>query len=47
MIPFAEELVANSGLPESVLIEVGNDHRLADDEPLEAMLEACEKTEKQ
>ena len=43
MIPFAdsEELIKNSGLPESALIEVGNDHRLADDEPLEAMLVAC------
>ena len=49
MIPFAdsEEFIENSGLPDSALIEVGNDHRLADDEPLEAMLEACEKTEKQ
>ena len=32
VIPFAdsEELVRNSGLPRSALIEVGNDHRLAD-----------------
>jgi hypothetical protein len=45
VVPFAdsEELVRNSGLPASVLIEVGNDHRLADPEPLEAMLEACEE----
>ncbi|WDI39863.1 alpha/beta hydrolase [Bremerella sp. P1] len=43
VIPFAdsEELVANSGLPPETLIEVGNDHRLADAEPLNAMLEAC------
>ncbi|MCA9024382.1 MAG: alpha/beta hydrolase [Planctomycetaceae bacterium] len=45
VIPFAdsEELVANSGLPPETLIEVGNDHRLADPEPLRAMLEACER----
>ncbi len=44
VIPFAdsEELVRNSGLPASALIEVGNDHRLADAEPLAAMLMACE-----
>ena len=44
VIPFAdsEELVRNSGLPASALIEVGTDHRLADPEPLAAMLEACE-----
>ena len=44
VIPFAEseELVRNSGLPGSALIEVGNDHRLADAEPLERMLRACE-----
>ena len=43
VIPFAdsEELVRNSRLPGSALIEVGNDHRLADREPLERMLEAC------
>jgi len=43
VIPFAdsEELVRNSGLPESALIEVGTDHRLADTEPLAAMLKAC------
>jgi hypothetical protein len=38
----SEELVRNSGLPASALIEVGNDHRLADQERLEAMLGACE-----
>lgn len=43
VIPFAdsEELVASSGLPPETLIEVGDDHRLADPEPLQAMLEAC------
>ena len=44
VVPFAnsEELVSNSGLPESALIEVGTDHRLADPAPLAKMLEACE-----
>ena len=44
VIPFAEsrELVRASGLPKSALIVVGNDHRLADPEPLQAMLEACQ-----
>jgi hypothetical protein len=43
VIPFAdsEELVRNSGLLTSALVEVGSDHRLADQEPLEAMLRAC------
>jgi alpha-beta hydrolase superfamily lysophospholipase len=43
VVPFAhsEELVRNSGLPSSALIEVGTDHRLADPEPLMAILEAC------
>ena len=43
VISFAdsEELINNSGLPPDALVEVGNDHRLADEEPLEAMLEAC------
>ena len=43
VVPFAdsEELVRNSGLPASALIEVGTDHRLADPEPLAAMLKAC------
>lgn len=42
VIPFAdsEELAKNSG---ATLIEVGTDHRLADPEPLEAMLRACEE----
>ena len=44
-VPFAdsEELVRNSGLPDSALIEVGTEHRLADPESLEAMLKACER----
>ena len=44
VIPFADsqELAKNSGLMASVLIEVGTDHRLAEPEPLEAMLRACE-----
>jgi hypothetical protein len=48
VIPFAdsEELVANSGLPPETLIEVGDDHRLADSEPLKAMLEECDKITK-
>lgn len=45
VIPFAdsEELVINSALPPESLIEVGTDHRLADLEPLQAMLRACEE----
>jgi len=45
VVPFAEseELITNSGLPTTALIEVGTDHRLADPEPLKAMLEACER----
>jgi hypothetical protein len=44
-VPFAdsEELLSNSGLPPSALIEIGRDHRLADPEPLAAMLAACER----
>jgi hypothetical protein len=38
----SEELVRDSGLAASALIEVGHDHRLADPEPLAAMLRACE-----
>jgi hypothetical protein len=42
VVPFAdsEELVKNSGLPASALVEVGTDHRLADPEPLAAMCAA-------
>jgi hypothetical protein len=45
VIPFAhsEDLVRNSRVPRSVLIEVGTDHRLADPESLTAMLKACER----
>lgn len=41
VVPFAdsEELARSSG---ATLIEVGNDHRLAEPEPLAAMLKACE-----
>src|SRR4051812_45282334 len=44
-IPTADsrELLRASGLPESALIVVGTDHRLADPEPLTAMLAACER----
>lgn len=38
----SEELVKRSGLPSELLIEVGNEQRLADEESLEAMLEAVE-----
>jgi hypothetical protein len=36
VVPFAdsEELLRNSGLPATALVGVGNDHRLADPEPL-------------
>src|SRR4051794_22083728 len=42
VVPFAdsEALLRTSGLPPSALVEVGNDHRLADPEPLRKMLEA-------
>lgn len=44
VVPFADsiELLSKSGLPESALIEVGQDHRLADPEPLKALLRAVE-----
>jgi len=44
VIPFAdsERLLANSGLSPETLIEVGNDHRLADPSSLAVMLWACE-----
>jgi hypothetical protein len=40
VVPFAdsEELVRNSGLQQSALIEVGSDHRLADPESLHTLL---------
>ena len=45
VIPFeeSEELVRLSGRSRESLIEVGTDHRLADPEPLQAMLKACEE----
>jgi hypothetical protein len=45
VIPFADslELVETSGLPKTALIEIGTDHRLAEPEPLSAMLAACER----
>jgi alpha-beta hydrolase superfamily lysophospholipase len=45
VVPFgdSEELVKSSGLPASTLIGVSSDHRLADPESLETMLEACER----
>jgi hypothetical protein len=45
VIPFADsqELVVQSGLPASALIEIGNDHRLADAGPLAAMRAAAEQ----
>jgi alpha-beta hydrolase superfamily lysophospholipase len=44
-VPFADsqELVQNSGLPLRSLVEVGTEHRLADEEALAAMLAAVEK----
>jgi pimeloyl-ACP methyl ester carboxylesterase len=49
VIPFEDsvELLANSRLPASHLIEVGQDHRLADPEPLEALLRAVEGIQEQ
>jgi alpha-beta hydrolase superfamily lysophospholipase len=45
VVPIADsrDLVRASGLPESALLVVGNDHRLADPGPLAAMLEACRR----
>ena len=47
VVPFADsvELRTNSRLPDTALIEVGRDHRLADPEPLEALLRAVEGRE--
>jgi hypothetical protein len=39
----SRELVRASGLPDTALIVVGSDHRLADAEPLRVMLDACER----
>jgi hypothetical protein len=43
VIPYAdsEELVRHSRLPPDTLIEIGHDHRLADEESLSVMLWAC------
>jgi hypothetical protein len=43
VVPFSQgqELVRNNELPVAALIEIGTDHRLADPEPLQALLEAC------
>ena len=48
VVPFSDsvELVRNSGLPSDSLIEVGTEHRLADDESLKKMLEAVDRTAK-
>jgi hypothetical protein len=40
------ELLRNSGLDESALIVVGNDHRLADRDSLAAMAQVCERASK-
>ena len=47
VVPFEDslELIRNSGLPDSSLIEIGSDHRLADDVSLAKMLEMCEKAD--
>ncbi len=47
VVPFADsvELRTNSRLPDTALIEVGRDHRLADPESLEALLRAVERRE--
>ena len=44
-VPIADsrELLKNRGLPKSALIVVGMEHRLADEESLEAMVRACER----
>ncbi len=45
VVPFLDsvELARNSGLPESALIVVGHEHRLADLESLAKMVEECER----
>lgn len=44
VIPFAdsEDLIKNSGLPAETLIEIGNDHRLADQSSLSVLGWACD-----
>ena len=43
VVPFedSEELIKSSGLPSDSLIEVGTEHRLADEESLGVMVRAC------
>jgi hypothetical protein len=45
VIPIADsrELLTLSGLPESALLVLGDDHRLAEPEPLAALLAAVER----
>ena len=45
VVPFAdsEELIRNSALPETALIEVGHEHPLADPQSLEMLRKACER----
>ena len=47
VVPFQDsrELLSLSGLPETALMEVGREHRLADPEPLQALLRAVEGRE--
>jgi hypothetical protein len=45
LIQSATNHPAGSGVSGATLIEVGTDHRLADPEPLAAMLQACEGSE--
>jgi hypothetical protein len=49
VIPFedSQELLHRSGLPTETLVEVGSDHRLADPESLELMLQACKRLRSQ
>ena len=46
-VPIADsrELLKNCGLPKSALIVVGTEHRLADEESLEAMVRAAEQAQ--
>ncbi len=45
VVPFAdsEELVGNSALPSESLVEIGTEHRLADEESLARMLKVVER----
>jgi hypothetical protein len=47
VVPFRDslDLISESGLPNTALIEVGRDHRLADPEPLEGLVRAVESRE--